>query len=58
VLPQGLPIICLENGTLRNGQAKCTANLVVGTFPITAIYSGDSSHSGSSGVLTQTVNAH
>jgi hypothetical protein len=48
----------LEGGltTLRNGQAKCTFSLiVVGTLPFTAIYSGDSNHSGSSGGLTQTI---
>jgi hypothetical protein len=58
VLPPGTPILCLEGGltTLRNGQAKCTFSLiVVGTLPFTAIYSGDSNHSGSSGGLTQTI---
>jgi len=53
----GLPILCSDAGSapLNNGQAKCAANLVVGTHKITAIYSGNSNYSGSSGMLTQTV---
>jgi hypothetical protein len=56
----GVPIICLEVGTVVNGQAKCTAalGLIAGTFSITAVYSGDSNNGSSSGSLTQIVNAH
>jgi hypothetical protein len=53
----GLPILCAETGNLSNGQAKCTASLVSGTFSVLAAYSGNTNpnYSGSSGSLTQTV---
>jgi hypothetical protein len=53
----GGTILCAERGTLNNGQAKCTAKLVAGTFSVLAAYSGaaNPNYSGSSGSLTQTV---
>jgi hypothetical protein len=54
----GGTILCVESGTLINGQVKCTAHLLAGTFSITAVYSGDNNNSGSSSApLTQVVNA-
>ena len=53
----GLPILCVEAGTLSNGLVKCTANLASGIHSILAAYSGEANpnYSGSSGSLTQTV---
>jgi hypothetical protein len=49
----GGTILCAEQGTVSNGQAKCTAKLVAGTFSVLAAYSGSANpnYSGSSGSL-------
>jgi hypothetical protein len=50
----------ITNLPMSGGKATFSVpNFTAGTHPVTATYSGDSSYGGStSGVLTQTVNAH
>jgi Bacterial Ig-like domain (group 3) len=55
----GLPILCSGGSSVTNGQTNCSANLVAGTFSITAVYnSNNNNYSGSSAALTQTVSTH